>query len=125
MYGTHSRRGEPYSYPKTPGMGLLIPITNCFYSGLRRLLAWTAFSVRPAIRQAHRQSSSRERRSMRLPANTGRNSDEHVGDESGPCTFPVRRPGRPRPLLSWVRRPDKPKQFLGVSLIDQLLFVVR
>src|SRR5215469_955722 len=76
MHGTHLRRAEQYSYPKTLGMGLLTPITNCFYSGLLLLLAWTAFSVRPAIRRAYRQSSSLESRSMRLPANTGRNSDE-------------------------------------------------
>src|SRR5205823_3021154 len=61
--------------PRTLGMGLRIPITNCSYFGSCRLPAWTAFSVKPAIRPAYRQSSSLESRSMKLPANMGRNSD--------------------------------------------------
>ena len=69
------KRTERYSFPRTLGMGLRIPIANCSYFGSCRLLAWTAFSVKPVIRPAYRQSSSLESRSMKLPANMGRNSD--------------------------------------------------
>ena len=69
------RRAERYSSRETLGMGLRIPITNCFYSGSCRLMAWTAFSVTPALRPACRQSSSLESRSTRLPGNMRRNSD--------------------------------------------------
>src|SRR5215469_7761128 len=81
MYGTRSTRAEQYSYPKTLGMGLRTPITNCSYSGLCRLLGWTAFSVRPVTRQAYRQSSSVESRLMRLLASMGRNLDNHASQQ--------------------------------------------
>src|SRR6516164_5972140 len=66
MYVTLLRRAERYSSRETLGMGLRIPITNCCYSGSLCLLAWTAFSVTPALRPACRQSSSLESRSTRL-----------------------------------------------------------
>src|SRR6266852_2039878 len=78
MYVTLLRRAERYSFPKTLGMGLRIPITNCSYSGLCRLPVWTAFSVTLAIRPAYRQSSSLGSRSMRSPTNMRRNSDNHA-----------------------------------------------
>ena len=49
-------RGHRSSFPRTHGMDSRIPVTNCSYSGLCRLLAWTAFSVRPATRPGCRQS---------------------------------------------------------------------
>jgi hypothetical protein len=58
-------------------MGFQIPITNCSYSGLWRPLVWTAFSVTPAIRPACRLSSSLESKSVRLPSNMARSSDNH------------------------------------------------
>src|SRR5437588_12889328 len=78
MYVTLLRRAERYSFPKTLGMGLRIPITNCSYSGLCRLRVWTAFSVTPAIRPAYRQISSLGSRSMRSLTNMRRNSDNHA-----------------------------------------------
>src|ERR1700756_3899903 len=78
MYVTHLRRGRRYSFPKTPGMGLRIPIMNYSYSGLRRLPVWTAFSARPAVRPVCRQSNSLEPRSMRSPTNMRRNSDSRA-----------------------------------------------
>src|ERR1700730_1015166 len=72
------RRAEPYSSPKTLGMGLRIPITNFSYSGLCRPLGWTDSSVTLAIRPAYRQSSSLGSKSMILPANMRRNLDNHA-----------------------------------------------
>src|SRR5437016_2379988 len=77
MRRTLLRRAERYSYPGTLGTSFRIPITNCSYSGLCRPLVWTAFSVTPAIRQACRQSSSLESRSVLLPSNMARSSDNH------------------------------------------------
>ena len=50
-------KGGRYSFPGMLGMGSPIPITNCSCSGSWRLLAWTAFSVTPAIRPGFCQSS--------------------------------------------------------------------
>ena len=74
-YVTLLRRAQRYSSPKTLGMGLKIPTTNCSYSGLCPLLAWTAFSATSAIRPEYRRNSSLASRSMRLRGNMRRNSD--------------------------------------------------
>jgi hypothetical protein len=71
-------KGGTIFTPRILGTGLRIPITNCSYSGLCRPQAWTVSSVTPAIRPAYRQSSSLGNRSMRLPANMRRNSDNHA-----------------------------------------------
>jgi len=79
-------KGGTISFPKTPGMDLRIPITNSSYSGLCRLLAWTAFSVTPVVRPECRQNSSRESSSGRSPGNTTRNSGNRSGRSFPPGT---------------------------------------
>src|SRR6476660_3912306 len=112
MHRTLLRRAEPYSSPGTLGTGSRIPITNCSYSGLCHLLAWTAFSVTPAIHLACRQSNSLESRSVRLPSNMAPNSDKH---SSVLRTFRVMR--FPRLLAAIVR--SSPQLFFFGFIIQE------